>query len=282
MRWLAFKFSNCLMFTRSIQSLRRRLLDRMVLRPTRGPVDSGGQSRVILDVAGGKLEFFVARNFDDGDAAELLVLKFPGTAGRAERSTLFPVSALDNVRGEVWTWNPPGYGGSTGRATLAEIAAATEPFLKAALQLDNARPCPVWLCGNSLGCNTALHAATLLASASVPVGLILRNPPPLIAVVKRIASRYPMGHRIAAIAESLCDPMNAMVTAPRVSFPAVFIQSQDDDLVPPPMQNEVIAAYAGDRKVVELVGVTHDGIANDDQQLMIVQSVQWLWKRTQP
>lgn len=273
------------MFARPIQSFRRYLLDRMVLRPSRGPMDHGDLARVMMDVAGKPLETFVARNFDDGGPADLVVLKFPGTAGRAERSSLFPVPALvptlGNVRGEVWTWNPPGYGGSHGRATLSTIAAAGQAFADGVLQRDDVSPKTVWLCGNSLGCNVAMHVAASLESTTYRVGLILRNPPPLVAVVKNIAARYPMGRYVDPIADSLCDSMNAMRTAPRVRYPAVFLQSELDTLVPPAIQNEVIAAYGGETKLVQLIGLTHDGIFADQQKPLIVDAMHWLWTRTQ-
>lgn len=269
------------MFARPIQSLRRYLLDRMVLRPSRGPIDHGDQTRVMMNVAGKPLECFVARNFDDGEPADLVVLKFPGTAGRGERSTLYPVPALGNVRGEVWTWNPPGYGASHGRARLSTIAAAGQGFADGVLRRDDVNPKTVWLCGNSLGCNVALHVAAMLSTTSFRVGLVLRNPPPLVAVVKNIAAGYPMGRLVFPIADSLCDSMNAMRTAPRVEHPAVFLQSELDTLVPPAIQNEVIAAYGGETNRVELLGLTHDGIFTDQQKPLIVDAMHWLWTRTQ-
>lgn len=269
------------MFAEPVQSIRRHLLDRMVLRPSRGPLDHGDQSRVMLDVDGKPLECFVARKFDDGQPADLVVLKFPGTAGRAERSTLFPVTAISGVRGEVWTWNPPGYGASHGRARLSTIADAGRGFVDAVLRRDDVRPKTVWLVGNSLGCNVALHVASTLESTSYRVGLVLRNPPPLVAVVKNIAARYPMGRYVSPIAESVCDSMNAMRTAPLAKHPAVFMRSELDSIVPPAMQNEVIAAYAGETKIVPLAGLDHDAMLTDQQQPLLLEAIDWLWTKTQ-
>ncbi len=107
------------MIRRSLLPVRQYLLDRMVLRPSRHPIEHPTQQREMLDFGGRKLECFVQRNFEPDQSPELLVLKFPGTAGRAERSTGFPMSLMQEHRVEIWTWNPPGYGRSEGRASLA-------------------------------------------------------------------------------------------------------------------------------------------------------------------
>ena len=39
---------NCRVLKRPLQSLRRRILDRLVLRPSRGPIDPGPQQRIML------------------------------------------------------------------------------------------------------------------------------------------------------------------------------------------------------------------------------------------
>ncbi len=269
------------LLARPMQTIRRYMLDRIVLRPSRGFIDHGDQRREVMSVRGQSLDCFVARNFGDDEAAELVVLKFPGTAGRAERSSSFPMPMLEDVRVEVWTWNPPGYGGSGGRASLKGMALAAADFSRTVIRREDVRPSTIWLCGNSLGCNTALHVADRMSEFDGPIGLLLRNPPPIAPVVKRIAGRYPMGRFIGPIAESVCDEMNATSTAPRIPYPAVFLQSQLDDLVPPSMQNDLIERYGGTRRVVELLGLDHDGVATDGQMRLIESEVRWLWQQTQ-
>ncbi|TWU47483.1 Alpha/beta hydrolase family protein [Rubripirellula tenax] len=265
---------------RYIQSFRRSLLDRMVLRPSRGFVDHGSQEPVMLGAEGSNIECFVHRHPCTGESADVLAIKFPGTAGRAERSSSWPSGMLDDVSCETWTWNPPGYGQSAGRASLTGMAHAGQRFASEVLRRSGDSPKTIWLIGNSLGCNTALFVATKLSDVEIPIGLILRNPPPLVPVVKRIAKRYPGSRFVDAIAESVCDEMNAMMTAPHVRYPAVFLQSGSDDLVPPEMQNEVIEDYAGDHQLVEMEGLDHGGIASDRHDKQIRSGIQWLWQRT--
>ena len=80
------------MLQRPINHFRSFLLDKLVLRPTRDRVDHGMQYRLQLPSRFGLLDTFGYANYPDpgfGDAhsnasdpPDLLLLKFPGTAGR--------------------------------------------------------------------------------------------------------------------------------------------------------------------------------------------------------
>lgn len=265
---------------RAIQQLRRYLLDRMVLRPSRDELDHRPKQRVWLTSAGRPLECFVeeTRN-DDDQPVDVLVLKFPGTAGRAERASNFPLDWLPiepEQRVSIWTWNPPGYGGSAGRASLGRIAEASLDFWDRVTTKKLAESTRVLLCGNSLGCVTALHVASKVDHQRS--GLILRNPPPLIPVVKHVASRYPMSRLVNPIAESLCDRMNATVTAKSVEMPAVFMQCELDSLVLPEFQEQVIDAFAGPKRIALLKGLDHADVTMDEHEEIVRESIHWLWE----
>ena len=268
------------MIGRNLLPVRRYLLDRMVLRPSRHPIDHPHLRREMIDFGGRQLECFVQRNFEAALPPDLLVLKFPGTAGRAERSTGFPMSMMETHRVEVWTWNPPGYGRSQGRASLPRIADAAIAFWDQVTKRAGGPEVSIWLCGNSLGCVSALHVAASVKPNMASTGLLLRNPPPLVPVVKRVAANYPLGNLMAPVVESLCDSMNAMISASRVKLPAVFMQSELDSLVPPDFQNRLIANYAGRHRLVVLEGLEHGCIATDDHLPRIAESIRWLWEQT--
>lgn len=266
------------MFARSIQSFRRHLLDRLVLEPSRDPIDPGEQQREWLSYEGQPLETFVQRNADDGPPLDLLVLKFPGTAGRAERSTNFPMSMLPHLRVGMWTWNPPGYGRSAGRATMRSISGAAVEFWRQVSGRAASPQTHVWLCANSLGCATALHVAASIDPANHRYGIILRNPPPLTPVFKHIANRYPLGKLAHAIGDSLCPEMDAVATASQSQWPAVFLQSELDTLVPPKLQQDVIDAYAGPKHVVCMEGLAHGGPPTEEHEPEIQRALNWLWQ----
>ena len=268
------------MLRKPIRSFRQYLLNRMVLRPSRHPIEFSAQQRVVLRSSGQPLECFVQKNFDTDQPPELLVLKFPGTAGRAERATTFPVAILRDVRASMWTWNPPGYGRSGGRASLNRIADAAIDFWTQVTQRQCDTSTSVWLCGNSLGCLPALHVAASLQPEPSRSGMIMRNPPPLVPVVRRAAEQYPLGGLMNPVVESLCDSMNAMQTARRVILPAVFLQSELDTLVPLAYQNQVVDAYAGQHKIVLMEGLDHGGVATELHESLIQYSIRWLWEQT--
>lgn len=270
------------MIRRPIETFQRYLLDRMVLRPSRHPIDHLPQQRVMLLDGSSPIECFVQSNFDAIEQEpELVVLKFPGTAGRAERAGVFPMNMLHPLRISIWTWNPPGYGRSEGRASLHTIASAAVDFWR---QVTDRYPhCPAtWLCGNSLGCVTALHVAATTAPDPNRCGVVLRNPPPLKPVVKRVARRYPLGIWMGPVVNTLCDSMNAMSTARRCNLPAVFLHSELDSLVPLPYQNRLVRAYGGPKRTVVLEGLEHGGIATEAHQSRIEESIHWLREQAQP
>lgn len=110
--------------------------------------------------------------------------------------------------------------------------------------------------------------------------MIMRNPPPLVPVVRRAAEQYPLGGLMNPVVESLCDSMNAMQTARRVILPAVFLQSELDTLVPLAYQNQVVDAYAGQHKIVLMEGLDHGGVATELHESLIQYSIRWLWEQT--
>lgn len=234
----------------------------------------------MLRSAGQPLECFTQKNYDGDQSPELLILKFPGTAGRAERSTEFPLSSLDGLRGTLWTWNPPGYGGSAGRASLPRIADAAIDFWNQVIDGELDESTSVWLCGNSLGCATALHVAATVRPDPARSGVIMRNPPPLALVVKRVAQKYPLARLVDPIAESLCDSMNVILSARRVDLPAVLLQSELDGLVPVKYQNQVVEAYSGALRPVLMEGLSHSGVATEYHKPMIEESLRWLCEQT--
>lgn len=272
--------------------LQRLLADRLVLCPTRDVIDAGCQTRHMICRDGLQIECFVHRTgggltgdrpehgggnvTDEAALPELLVIKLPGTAGRGERSTPQPADLLPHWRGEVWTWNPPGYGRSTGRLSLASIPTAAAIFYDDVIGRRCGPETRVWIVGNSLGCATALH----LASQRQPHGLILRNPPPLTEVIPHVAARRrprwvsaPLARLIAA---GVPDEMNALLTAPRAHGAALFLQSEADALIPPSLQTLVRQVYAGPQRLIRLDGLNHHQPLEERHLRQLRDGVAWL------
>ena len=263
-----------------LASFRKSLLDRLVLKPSRHPIDNPEQLKKVVTLAGERVEIFVQRNFFHEKAPELLVLKFPGTAGRGERSSSFPMSVMPDIRTEIWTWNPPGYGGSSGKAKLPTIAELAGHFWHLAKD-EMPHDVTFWLLGNSLGCLSALNIASQVDIADKKrIGLILRNPPSLIPVVENVAARYRLKSLIQPIANSLCDSMNAMLTAPQCTSPAIFLQSECDTLVPAWIQDQIIQVYGGTHKKVILKGLGHDDKITNLHHESIDCALSWIRSHT--
>ena len=266
------------LFGRTVRSIRWRLMDRFVLRPTRHSIPHQPKRCERLRCGEWEIESFVQSFCPEGRSPDLLVLKFPGTGGRGERATEFPATFLPGVACELRTWNPPGYGNSSGRASLTILPAVAREYLRQVLEKTDRSITRVWLVGNSLGCVTSL---ALASKAEFPIdGVILRNPPPLIEVVKREARRYPLGFLVDSICDSLYPEMNALLTARDVSVPTLMFQSELDELVPPESQMRVYDALSGPKRMMVLEGIGHSGIPGEDQHEPIADSIRWLWEHS--
>src|SRR5581483_9201623 len=91
--------------------------DRLLLYPTTDAIDAGTAVRRTICVAGANLEIWTARSSAANDPAAY-VLDFTGNATRAEWIAGDLADLWSGASAEVWVVNYPGYGQSTGPATL--------------------------------------------------------------------------------------------------------------------------------------------------------------------
>lgn len=218
-----------------------------------------------------------------------LILKFPGTAGRAERSSRFPVklSTLDRdstdashrvqewplieAPCEMWAWNPPGYGRSPGRMTLDSLQDRAQLFARKVVDDRSSPDTHVVLCGNSLGCLAAMALATMFPNAS----LILKNPPDLVPVILRVADIYRGRWLMKHVCQHFPQQLQARSLAENCHQPAVFLMSERDRLVPPEMQRQIHDAYAGPKYVVTLEGLDHDSFLESRHVPQVQEAIRW-------
>lgn len=244
--------------------LQRRLADHFVLKPSRHTVDMfEPATQYFADGPFGKIECYALRKPsgeqasrplkpDDGPA-DLLVLKLPGNQGRAERSTSLPAPLLAELDVEVWTWNPPGYGQSEGRASLGKIPKAVLALHQHLASTRSSADTRFLAMGNSLGCVSALYLGS-----QVPLdGIVLRNPPPLRKMLRDGDAWWNLFVGGKLLAVSLDSPMDAPATAASCHIPALFIQSENDRLVTPAMQQTIFDAYAGQKQMLVIRGAEH-------------------------
>lgn len=249
----------------------RWLADRLILCPTRQPIEADGKVARLIPYRGGALEVWTQRvAAEPAGPADLYVLKFPGTAGRAERSTSHPADAWPALRVELWTLNPPGYGGSMGTASLRNVADVAETVLAALRQHAAGRP--ILVTGNSLGCVSALY----LAARHTLGGLLLRNPPPLREVIlERFARRW-WSFGVRLLARQIAPELDAIRNAAAATVPAVFVTSAQDRIVPPACQQQIIEAYAGPKRVLRLADADHHTPMSELETAAYHEDLNWL------
>jgi pimeloyl-ACP methyl ester carboxylesterase len=249
-----------------------RLADRFILCPSTHRIPVDGKSRRTLVVGDDEIEIWTHRvRAEDPDDVDVFVLKLVGAGGRAERATDQPVSYWADVRAEIWAANPPGYGGSNGRASLQKMPAVATAVYD---ELEkHAAGRPILVLGSSLGGVSALY----VAAARPIAGLIVRNAPPLREVILGRFGWWNLniGARLIAwqVPKDLCCIRNAR----RASAPAVFVMSERDRIVPSRYQRLAIEAYAGEKKVLVLPDADHITSMTEDEAEQYGSLLDWLW-----
>lgn len=242
--------------------MRMRLLDRLVFVPTRNAIEAGDRVRRVVTFPRGAGEpgacelwgWDRGRQQPSSKGSPWVVLKFPGAGGRAERAGDFPAELLPpgSVQG-IWTLNPPGYGASPGRPSLADMPAVLDAVMAAVRGWHPETR--IFLTGNSLGCVWALAAATQPQAG----GLLLRNPPPLQQMIGgRLRYNWWNFGLARWFAAAIPDRLDAIANARACRVPVIVIQSGNDRVVPVRWQQPVLDALAGRVEVLLVPGMSHE------------------------
>lgn len=247
-----------------------RFADRCIFCPTTDTLPTEGKQRRAIAFRGGELEVWIQRTTPSAEP-QWFVLKLAGTGGRAERATLHPFEAWPDLVGEVWASNPPGYGGSTGPATLGTFAEAAETVFEQLRAVAAGRP--IVVTGNSLGTTTALYLAAQHADIA---GLILRNPPPLRELIRGKFGWRTLGLASLLVGSRIPAELDSVANARQAKAPAVILTSLKDRMVPPAIQRRVIDAYAGPKRIVPLEDADHAFELTEPQQRDYLAALHWL------
>ncbi len=202
---------------------------------------------------------------------DMYVLRFPGTGGRAEKLSGLLDVVWPELSVEIWAVNPPGYGGSSGRASLRHIPGMARLALEEIRHQAAGRP--VLVAGNSLGCVSALY---LSANAKVD-GLLLRNPPALKEVVNAHPAWWHLKLGAKLVARQIPHALNSIDNAAQTTVPAVFVMSLKDEIVAPRFQRRIIDAYAGPKKVLELPDAGHSTGLSEQEAARLRALAEWLY-----
>ncbi len=256
------------------------IADRTILAPSTKPIDAGSAQRISLSCDNVPFELWRINAGPTTSAAvtppELIILKFPGAGGRAERMGVHPFELLGLASATIYGANPPGYGQTGGRARVRHLPAmARSCWDYVALQHPG---CNVLVTGNSLGC-----VAALLVASQFPVsGLLLRHPPPIHQLIRQ-RRRYNLWNFGAGkfVARAVPDELDAIVNAARCRCPALFISSENDRVVPQLYQRQIFEQYRGEKQLLVLSGAGHHDRVPESQTDAYVKAVRWLWKTCQ-
>jgi pimeloyl-ACP methyl ester carboxylesterase len=231
----------------------QRLTDRLVLCPSTHPLDAGTKVRETIQVGNDSIEVWTD-SFSSGtdNASKILIIKFPGTGGRAENASVHPAECFsaDSV---LWTINPFGYGGSEGIATLQRYPEMVNAIGAAATERFPDRK--IVVIGNSLGGMSAVLFAAQFDVAAV----LLRNPAPVHQLI-RYRKRYlvPSIGLSRFVAAQIPFQLDAVENAKRCSAPCLFVSSRRDRVVPPDYQQRIVDAYGGEIELFQLPDAGHE------------------------
>lgn len=239
-----------------------KFADRVVLCPSKHPIDPEDRQRRLIPFADGHLEAWTTSVHQDENATtKLEAIKFPGNAGRAERGSAHPCELWPNVASEIWTINPAGYGGSDGTASLQKIARDCEAvFSFVADQFPDQKRL---LIGNSLGCLSVFY----LAARHDVDAIYLRNPPPLKQLIAQRPRYNWWNFGIARyVAKTIPDELDVLENAAQVKCPAFFLRSEKDTIVPLKYQQMILDAYAGPISDFVIQGAEHHDLVGETQR----------------
>ena len=251
------------------------LPDRLVLFPTTHRLDTGAAIRKPIPFEGGQLEIWTAASklAQERGQPGVYVLRFYGNADRADRWVAAEAEMWNNRAVEVWGMNYPGFGGSTGPARLKRLGPAALAAFDALKHTAGDRP--IFVFGASLGTTTALHVA-----AHRPVaGLILHNPPALRQIILRQFGWWNLWLLAGPLAQKLPADLDSIANARAVHAPAIFLLAEKDEVVAPRFQKLVVDAYAGEKRVIPLIGAGHNSPIEGAGLRQFHDTLDWLMPR---
>jgi pimeloyl-ACP methyl ester carboxylesterase len=248
------------------------LRDKLVLHPSTGPIEIHGAVPIHFTRHDcGTTDAFIARSPGCRDhEPEAFQLDFTGNGTRAEWIAAAIARRWQNHPVESITVNYPGYGNSTGPASMDSMPQMELDAFDAVSKLAGGKP--VIVTGHSLGCTAALWVA-----ANRPVaGLILQNPPPLRQLIIGRFGWWNLWLGAIPIALQIPHQLDSIANARHCHAPAVLISGIHDDYVPPKYHRMVFDAYAGPHYSL-LVNGGHN--TPPDRSPEYLAALDWLWQQ---
>ncbi len=248
------------------------LADRILLQPTRHRLHAPQSRPLLFSYGNGQLEVWVHRVGPDVlKAPDLYLLEFPGTASRAEHSTDFIEDCWSQRCVEIWSVNPPGYGSSSGTASLKKLPAMAERALQEVRKV--AGDTPVIAAGGSLGSVSALY----LAAYHQVEGVMVQNAPALRELILAQSGWWHFKWLTRMIADQIPRELDSISNAQRATAPVIFVTAQQDRIVPAHNQRQIIESYNGSLKQLSMPDADHDTPLTEDDLERLRPLESWLY-----
>jgi pimeloyl-ACP methyl ester carboxylesterase len=246
--------------------------DRLILYPSRDPINIPGAQRLVVPGPAGPLEIWTMRSPAAIDREpNAYVIEFIGNASRAEYAVEYIADQWQNRPVEVWSLNYPGYGASAGSAKLKYLAPAALAAYDVMKRRAGNRP--TFISAHSIGTTTALY----VAAHRKPSGLILQNPPPLRRLIIGKFGWWNLWLAAGPVALAVPADLDSIANAAKATAPAIFILSGADTLVPPVYQQKVVDAYAGPKSIVHVPTAGHNDPVEGKYRVQLEQLIDDMW-----
>jgi pimeloyl-ACP methyl ester carboxylesterase len=171
-------------------------------------------------------------------------IRFYGNADLADRWITNEGKTYADLGIELWAVNYPGFGMSSGPASLAGVARAAGIAFDHVKSLAGGKP--IVLIGTSLGTTAALHVSATRPAA----GVILVNPPALRELIVGEFGWWNLWILAKQVAGQIPDALDSVSNARASKCPALFVSATRDEVVRAKYQQLVFEAYAGAKSLV--------------------------------
>jgi hypothetical protein len=251
-----------------------RFWARTLFSPSRYEIPSRKREARIPTRAGVMQLWGEASHASDSEerAFALVVLRLLGARGRAERPTQDPANRFAALRSITWTLNPPRFGQSSGPLSVEhylEGALAAFDFLRTRYPYA----C-IWVYGKCIGATGAMY----LATHRVPSALIVKNIIDVPAVMRVRLERWLPAWMAARVNASVPDELNASRSATAARSPALFVVSDEDELAPPHLQENVFRAYGGSAHLLRVRGQHDERALSAEDEPRYAAALHRLWE----
>lgn len=233
--------------------------DWLVLSPSRDAIFVPLEKlRQIPTPGGGVLEMWTMRSPAMGtEEPEAYILALCGNDQRAENAASMALDRFIGHKVEVWSPNYPGFGGSSGRASLESAASSAQIAFDVLRNVAHGKP--IILTGQNIGSELALSVA---ANNRAVAGLVLYDPAPLKDLMLWRYGWFNLWIVGGPVAWFAPKEFDTLQLARHGQAPAVFIIAGSDSLVPTRYQQMIIDAYAVDHRTINAANDGHDGLSS--------------------